>query len=151
MVKFAVERAKVEVGKKKKRKQSLFQFSFTSKFRFLFFYFVNNFFINIVLKSNSTLLKVILFLFLTIKNNLSFSLTSFVLYQAFMQECNVAKLPSRQSLITKYIPTLFHLVFDQFLAHVKKSMSVSLTSDVWTNYSLQSFLSITYHYINKEW
>jgi hypothetical protein len=151
MVKFAVERAKVEVGRKEKRKQSLLQFSSTSKFRFLFFYFVNDFFIDIVLKGDSALLKVILFLFSIIENNLSFSLTSSMSYQAFMQECNVAKLPSRQSLITKYIPALFHLVFDQLLAPVKKSMSVSLTSDVWTNCSLQSFLSITYHYINEEW
>jgi hypothetical protein len=37
MVKFAVERAKVEVGRKEKRKQSLLQFSSTSKFRFYFF------------------------------------------------------------------------------------------------------------------
>jgi hypothetical protein len=92
MVKFAVERVKVENGRKKKRKQSLLQFSSINKFRFLFFYFVNNFFIDIVLKDDSALLKVILFLFLTIENNLSFSLTFFVSYQAFMQECNVAKL-----------------------------------------------------------
>jgi hypothetical protein len=76
MVKFAVERAKVEVRRKKMRKQFLLQFSSINKFKFLFFYFINDFFINIILKDDSALLKVILFLFSTIENNLSFYLTS---------------------------------------------------------------------------
>ena len=74
-----------------------------------------------------------------------------VSFRAFVEESNVTPLPSRRAVVAKYIPGLYHVIHDKMVSSIANINSVALTSDVWTNCALQSFISVTYHYIDEQW
>lgn len=56
---------------------------------------------------------------------------------------------SRRTITEKYIPVLVKQVKETVLEKLKKKSTVSLTTDIWSDRRLRSFLGVTAHLCNK--
>jgi hypothetical protein len=59
--------------------------------------------------------------------------------------------PNRQKLSDQLIPALFESEKTKLFQELQSSHAVSLTSDAWTSRSTESYLTITCHFVNKDW
>ena len=59
--------------------------------------------------------------------------------------------PNRTRLSEELIPALYESIKSKLYAELQSSEAVSLTCDGWTSRATQSFLTVTCHFVNKNW
>lgn len=59
--------------------------------------------------------------------------------------------PNRQKLSEQLIPALFENEKAKLFQELQSTQAVSLTTDAWTSRSAESYLTITCHFVNKDW
>lgn len=59
--------------------------------------------------------------------------------------------PNRQKITDFLIPALYENQKSKLIADLQTAEAVSLTTDAWTSRATESYLTITCHYVNKEW
>ena len=58
--------------------------------------------------------------------------------------------PSRTH-ITSIICKKYHTIKEEMLSSVESILSVSLTTDIWTSRAVQAYITVTIHFITKDW
>lgn len=59
--------------------------------------------------------------------------------------------PNRQKISDFLIPTLYENQKSVLFAELQTAEAVSLTTDAWTSRATKSYLTITCHYVDKNW
>nr|XP_061794906.1 E3 SUMO-protein ligase ZBED1-like [Nerophis lumbriciformis] len=61
------------------------------------------------------------------------------------------KLPARATFADSVVPSLYREVREDVSMSLQKASRVAITSDAWTSVATESYITITAHYINKDW
>ena len=61
------------------------------------------------------------------------------------------KIPSRSHFTENVIPALYHDTKAQVLASMNQASRVAITCDSWTSVTTESYVTITAHYVTKDW
>lgn len=60
-------------------------------------------------------------------------------------------MPSRSHLTTKVVPSMYEDVKEKVLGGLSNAELVALTTDGWTSRATESYITVTAHYVNKDW
>ncbi|XP_053554170.1 thyroid hormone receptor alpha isoform X1 [Bombina bombina] len=61
------------------------------------------------------------------------------------------KIPSRNHLTENVIPALYHETKAQVIASMSQASRVAITCDSWTSVTTESYVTVTAHYVSKDW
>ncbi|XP_053565459.1 embryonic protein UVS.2-like isoform X2 [Bombina bombina] len=61
------------------------------------------------------------------------------------------KIPSRNHLTENVIPALYHETKAQVIASMSQASRVALMCDSWTSVTTESYVTVTAHYVSKDW
>ena len=53
--------------------------------------------------------------------------------------------------ITSIICKKYHTIKEELLSSLESTLSVSLTTDIWTSRTVQAYITVTIHFITKDW
>lgn len=60
-------------------------------------------------------------------------------------------MPSRSHLTTKVLPSMYEDVKEKVLGGLSNAELVALRTDGWTSRATESYITVTAHYVNKDW
>ena len=58
---------------------------------------------------------------------------------------------SRKRLSEEVIPNMYKSVKEYVKSKLQSAERVAITSDTWTSVAMESYMSVTTHYIDEEW
>ncbi|XP_040209394.1 E3 SUMO-protein ligase ZBED1-like [Rana temporaria] len=61
------------------------------------------------------------------------------------------KIPSRSHFTENVIPALYHETKAKIIASMSQASRVAITCDSWTSVTTESYVTITAHYVSKDW
>ena len=61
------------------------------------------------------------------------------------------QLPCRREIASNLLPTLYEETKSQLFRELCDANAIALTTDLWSSRHTQSFMTVTAHFINKEW
>jgi hypothetical protein len=61
------------------------------------------------------------------------------------------KIPSRRHFADKVVPDLYNEVVTSVTARLKQANYFALTTDMWTSSVMESYMSLTIHFVNDDW
>ena len=97
------------------------------------------------------LIRELSFVCFLIKNGLSFNCIEDRHLAQFVGQASQKALPKRHRVSDVLLPLMFEIVCDQRREKIKHIDFFSITCDAWTSIAMDSYLSLTVHFVNREW
>ena len=85
-------------------------------------------------------------------DNLPFNIVTGVGFKNFIHAINPGiTIPSRNTIAQSMLPVLYQKKCDDLKIILKNYHYYGATNDIWTSIAMDAFISLTVHFINKNW